>query len=50
MSPTEAIPPTTRAAVTKRLGKTAELISDYPLKQPSELAPGECIVKIECTG
>ncbi|CCM01247.1 uncharacterized protein FIBRA_03296 [Fibroporia radiculosa] len=46
----ETIPLTTRAAVTTALGMRTELSSDWPVKNPSALAPGECIVKIEYTG
>ncbi|KZT71173.1 GroES-like protein [Daedalea quercina L-15889] len=49
MTSIEAIPATTRAAVTREFSMIAD-VADYPLKQPSELAPGECILKLECTG
>lgn len=50
MSSIEAIPATTRAAVTREFSIVADVVSDYPLKAPSELAPGECILRLECTG
>ncbi|KAH9940285.1 chaperonin 10-like protein [Amylocystis lapponica] len=45
-----AIPTVGRAAVTRAYGIETEFATDYPVKQPSELAPGECLVKLECTG
>ena len=50
MTSIEAIPATTRAAVTREFSMVADVVSDYPLKAPSELALGECILKLECTG
>lgn len=48
MSP--QIPKTQKAAVVPKAGAAIELRTDHPVKQPNELAPGECLVKIECTG
>lgn len=50
MTSIETIPATTRAAVTRELSMVADVVSDYPLKAPSELVPGECILRLECTG
>ena len=47
MSP--SIPKTQKAAVIPNVGAAIQ-IKDIPVKQPSELAPGECLVKLECTG
>ncbi|KAF9812904.1 hypothetical protein IEO21_05900 [Rhodonia placenta] len=46
----ENVPLSTRAAVTRELGIRPDFTSEYPLKRPSDLAPGECIVKVEYTG
>lgn len=45
-----AIPATCVAALTCEMGYETVLTSDYHVKQPSELAPGECLIKLECTG
>ena len=45
------IPKTQTAAVVAQGGiSSLEVKSDYPVKQPEELAPGECLVEMECTG
>ncbi|KAI6116169.1 chaperonin 10-like protein [Pisolithus sp. B1] len=44
------IPQTQVAAVVPTLGAKLEIRKDVPVKQPSQLAPGECLVKIICTG
>lgn len=44
------IPKTQIAAVVPSHGAALEIRKDYPVKQPSELAPGECLVKLFCTG
>ncbi|PCH42002.1 GroES-like protein [Wolfiporia cocos MD-104 SS10] len=48
--PAATVPSQTRAAVTREFSIKADLTDAYPLKSPSELAPGECIVKLEYTG
>ncbi|KDQ58742.1 hypothetical protein JAAARDRAFT_128961 [Jaapia argillacea MUCL 33604] len=48
MSPT--IPTVQTAAVVPATGAPLEVRRDHPVKQASELAPGECLVKIEYTG
>lgn len=45
-----SIPTTQIAAVVPSHGAALEIKRDYPVKQPSELAPGECLVKLFCTG
>ncbi|GBE84475.1 Alcohol dehydrogenase 1 [Sparassis crispa] len=47
---TEGIPTKGVAALTHELGIRTQLTTEYPVKQPSKLAPGECLVKLECTG
>ncbi|KAG2139546.1 chaperonin 10-like protein [Suillus cothurnatus] len=44
------IPKTQTAAVVPYHGAALEIRKDHPVKQPSELAPGECLVKLSCTG
>lgn len=47
MSP---IPTTQRAAVILKAGDKLQIKTDYPVKQPKDLAPGECLIKMDCTG
>ncbi|TFY82774.1 hypothetical protein EWM64_g1229 [Hericium alpestre] len=44
------IPRTQKAAVLVNPGKGLEVISNHPVTQPSELKPGQCLVKMHCTG
>ncbi|KDQ58620.1 hypothetical protein JAAARDRAFT_193166 [Jaapia argillacea MUCL 33604] len=44
------IPQVQTAAVVETTGAAIEIRTNHPVKQPSELAPGECLVKIEYTG
>jgi len=44
------IPKVQKAAVVEAIGSPIEIRSNHPVKQASELAPGECLVKIEFTG
>ena len=44
------IPKTQVAAVVESIGAPIEIKHDQPVKQASELAPGECLVKMEYTG
>lgn len=48
MSP--QIPKTQTAAVVVSHDAPIQIKNDYPVKQPEELAPGECLVKLHCTG
>ncbi|KAJ7152779.1 chaperonin 10-like protein [Mycena filopes] len=48
MSPT--IPKTQTAAVVPHSGASIEIREDHPVKQQDELAPGECLIKLACTG
>ncbi|WVN86282.1 uncharacterized protein L203_101445 [Cryptococcus depauperatus CBS 7841] len=44
------IPKTQVAAVVKEIGAPLSINQDHPVKQASELKPGECLVKISHTG
>ncbi|KAI9436127.1 GroES-like protein [Russula earlei] len=44
------IPRTQTAAVVVSPDAPILVKDDYPVKQPGELAPGECLVKLHCTG
>ena len=45
-----AIPKVQIAAVIPKTGAAIEIREDYPAKQPEELQPGECLVKMHCSG
>ncbi|EPQ52419.1 hypothetical protein GLOTRDRAFT_46670, partial [Gloeophyllum trabeum ATCC 11539] len=45
-----SIPKTQVAAVVPAPGAAVEIRTDYPVRQPSELEPGECLVKLTYTG
>ncbi|RXW19255.1 hypothetical protein EST38_g6597 [Candolleomyces aberdarensis] len=45
-----SIPKVQRAAVVQSTGSAVEVRDDYPVKQPDELAPGECLIRLHCTG
>ena len=44
------IPKTMKAAVVRSTGAELEVVNDWPVPQAHELAPGECLLKLECTG
>jgi propanol-preferring alcohol dehydrogenase len=48
MSPN--IPKTQQAAIVSSAGAPIEIKHDYPVKSQAELAPGECLVRLSCTG
>jgi propanol-preferring alcohol dehydrogenase len=50
MSPSPTIPKTQKAAIVAKSGGTIQVKDDYPVKTQAELAPGECLVKLHCTG
>ncbi|KIJ37010.1 hypothetical protein M422DRAFT_232219 [Sphaerobolus stellatus SS14] len=50
MSSSGTIPKTQTAAIVPHLGGDLQIKHDYPVVQPSQLKPGECLVKLECTG
>lgn len=49
-STTYQIPKVQKAAVIPSVGGTLEIRDNHPVKQPSELLPGECLIKLDCTG
>jgi len=44
------IPLTQKAAILEAHNAPYVVRTDYPVKQPSELAPGECLIKLEYSG
>ncbi|KII87609.1 hypothetical protein PLICRDRAFT_111977 [Plicaturopsis crispa FD-325 SS-3] len=44
------IPKTQKVAVVPSAGGALRIESDFPVKTQAQLAPGECLVKLECTG
>ncbi|KAG6897029.1 hypothetical protein C0992_004557 [Termitomyces sp. T32_za158] len=48
MSPT--IPKTQTAAIVKTSGSPIQIKHDHPVKSQAQLTPGECLVKLDCTG
>lgn len=44
------IPKTQKAALVVSSDAPIVVKDDHPVKQPEELAPGECLVKMYCTG
>ncbi|KAF8888642.1 mannitol-1-phosphate dehydrogenase MPDH1 [Infundibulicybe gibba] len=44
------IPKTQKAAVIEASGGTVEIKHDHPVKRQEDLAPGECLIKLICTG
>lgn len=44
------IPKTQKAAVLEDFASPYAIKTNHPVKQPSELAPGECLIKLEYTG
>ena len=44
------IPKTMKAAVVRHTGAPLEVVNDWPVPQPETLKPGECLLKMECTG
>ena len=49
-TPVMSIPKVQTAAVVPRPGAPIEIRDDYPVKQADELKPGECLVKMHCSG
>ncbi|KAI0792334.1 GroES-like protein [Abortiporus biennis] len=49
-APTYTIPKTQKAAIVQSAGEALKIVEDHPVTQPEQLAPGECLVKLECTG
>ncbi|KAG5335346.1 Alcohol dehydrogenase 3 [Termitomyces sp. T112] len=48
MSP--SIPKTQTAAIVATSGAPIQVKHDHPVKSQAELAPGECLIKLDCTG
>ncbi|KAK0475272.1 chaperonin 10-like protein [Armillaria novae-zelandiae] len=44
------IPKVQKVAIVQKTGGSIEIKSDYPVKQADELAPGECLIKMEASG
>lgn len=44
------IPKTQRAAIVASKGAPVVVKDDYPVPTPESLQPGECLVKLHCTG
>ncbi|KAF9446237.1 mannitol-1-phosphate dehydrogenase [Macrolepiota fuliginosa MF-IS2] len=44
------IPKTQKAAIVKCSGAAVQVQSNVPVTQPADLKPGECLVKLQCTG
>jgi propanol-preferring alcohol dehydrogenase len=47
---TYTIPKTQTAAVVPSSGAAIEIRHDHPVQTQEELAPGECLIKLACTG
>jgi propanol-preferring alcohol dehydrogenase len=45
-----SIPKVQIAAVVPKPGAPIEIRENYPVKQPDELKPGECLIKMHCSG
>ncbi|KAJ7511645.1 chaperonin 10-like protein [Mycena galericulata] len=48
--PSYTIPKIQTAAVVPNSGAAIEIRADHPVKTQAELAPGECLIKLACTG
>jgi len=49
VSTTVQIPQTQKVAIVATVGAKVE-VKDHPVKSPEDLAPGECLLKMHCTG
>ncbi|KAJ3484831.1 hypothetical protein NLI96_g5361 [Meripilus lineatus] len=45
-----SVPAVQKAAIVQSTGAKLQIHDNFPVKQASELAPGECLVKLVCTG
>lgn len=50
MSPNFQIPKIQKAAIVEATDAPLKLVDNHPVRQPSELKPGECLVRLECSG
>ncbi|SJL11406.1 related to ADH1-alcohol dehydrogenase I [Armillaria ostoyae] len=48
--PNFQIPKVQKVAIVQKTGGTIEIKKDFPVKQQDELAPGECLIKMEASG
>lgn len=44
------IPKVQKAAIVQKSGSKVQVQSDVPVRQPQDLKPGECLIKMHCTG
>ena len=44
------IPKTQKAAIVEATDAPLKVVDNHPVKQPEELAPGECLVELDCSG
>ncbi|KAL0580860.1 alcohol dehydrogenase [Marasmius crinis-equi] len=44
------VPKTQKAAIIEKAGGSIVIKHDQPVKRPEDLAPGECLVKLDCSG
>lgn len=47
---TSSIPKVQTAAVVESIGAPIDIRHNHPVKQASELAPGECLIKLSHSG
>lgn len=45
-----SIPKVQKAAVVAQTGQKVQVQDDFPVKQPDQLKPGECLIRLHCTG
>ncbi|KAI0806856.1 GroES-like protein [Fomes fomentarius] len=50
MAPQYNIPKTQKAAIVEKSDAPLHVVDNHPVKQASELAPGECLVELDCSG
>lgn len=50
MTPSHNIPKVQTAAIVPESGGSIVVKHDHPVKTQADLAPGECLVKLHCTG
>nr|VWO94502.1 Alcohol dehydrogenase 1 [Ganoderma boninense] len=44
------IPKVQKAAIVEKTSEPLKIVDNFPVKQPSELAPGECLVELDVSG
>ncbi|KAI0764618.1 GroES-like protein [Trametes elegans] len=50
MAPQFTIPKVQKAAIVEANNAPLKIVSDFPVRQPEDLAPGECLVQLDCSG